>query len=132
MCVDFKDNLNGWLYGKVFSTLFKLTSFFKEKDKVIQILMQECTKCNSRLETFIIKKQEGIPDYSWTIVQCTNCKEFNLISIGPDIKVYRNGNYKEIEILPKSDHTLEQANSRLEQLKFLERIKDIIITNCIY
>jgi len=119
--VDFKYNLNSWLYGKVLNTLFKVTSFFKGKDKIIETLSQDCTKCASKLETFIIRKEEGIPDYNWTIIQCNNCNEFNLLSTGPNIKELRFGNYKSIEQLPKTEYTEEQANVRLEQIKFFRK-----------
>jgi hypothetical protein len=119
--VDFKDNLNNWLYGKVLNTLFKVTSFFKEKDKIIETLSQDCTKCGSKLETFIIRKEEGIPDYNWTIIQCNNCNEFNLLSTGPNIKELRFGNYKSIEQLPKTEYREEQANVRLGQIKFFRK-----------
>ncbi|MBT9395562.1 DUF4844 domain-containing protein [Hymenobacter sp. NST-14] len=119
--VDFKDNLNSWLYGKVLNTLFKVTSFFKGQDKIIETLSQDCTQCGSKLETFITRKEEGIPDYSWTIIQCNNCNEFNLLSTGPNIKELRFGNYKSIEQLPKTEYTEEQANTRLEQIKFFRK-----------
>lgn len=119
--VDFKDNLNSWLYGKVLNTLFKVTSFFKGQDKIIETLSQDCTQCGSKLETFITRKEEGIPDYSWTIIQCNNCNEFNLLSTGPNIKEYRFGNYKSIEQLPKTEYTEEQAKARLEQIKYFRK-----------
>jgi hypothetical protein len=119
--VDFKDNLNSWLYGKVLNTLFKVTSFFKGQDKIVETLSQDCTQCGSKLETFITRKEEGIPDYSWTIIQCNNCNEFNLLLTGPNIKEYRFGNYKSIEQLPKTEYTEEQANARLEQIKFFRK-----------
>jgi hypothetical protein len=119
--VDFKDNLNSWHYGKVLSTLFKVTSFFKRGDKTIETLTQDCTKCGSKLETFITSKQEGLSDYSWTIIQCNDCNEYNLLSIGTNIKAYRFGNYKPIEQLQKTDYTEEQANIRLEQIKYFRK-----------
>jgi hypothetical protein len=119
--VDFKDNLNSWLYGKVLYTLFKVISFFKGKDKIIETLSQECTQCSTKLETFIIRKEEGIPDYNWTIIQCNNCNEFNLLSTGPNIKELRFENYKSIEQLLKTEYTEEQANVRLEQIKFFRK-----------
>jgi hypothetical protein len=119
--VDFKDNLNSWLYGKVLNTLFKVTSFFKGQDKIVETLSQDCTQCGSKLETFITRKEEGILDYSWTIIQCNNCNEFNLLSTGPNIKEYRFGNYKSIEQLPKTEYTEEQANARLEQIKYFRK-----------
>ncbi len=119
--VAFKDNLNSWLYGKVLNTLFKVTSFFKGQDKVLEALAQDCTKCSLKLETFIIRKEQGIPDYSWIVIQCNNCNEYNLLSTGPNIKELRFGNYKSIEQLPKTEYTEEQANVRLEQIKFFRK-----------
>ena len=119
--VDFKDNLNNWLYGKVLNTLLKVTSFFKGQDKIVETLSQDCTQCGSKLETFITRKEEGIPDYSWKIIQCNNCNEFNLLSTGPNIKEYRFGNYKSIEQLSKTEYTEEQANVRLEQIKYFRK-----------
>ncbi len=119
--VDFKNNLNNWLYGKTLNSLFKITSFFRGKEKVIEILSQNCTKCDLKLETSIIKKEEGIPDFSWLIIQCNNCKEYNLLSIGPNIKQYRFGNYTLIEELPKEQYTEEQANTRLAQIKYFRK-----------
>lgn len=119
--VDFKDNLNSWLYGKVLNALIKVTSFFKAQGKIVETLSQDCTQCGSKLETYITRKEEGIPDHSWTIIQCNNCNEFNLLSTGPNIKEYRFGNYKSIEQLPKTAYTEEQANARLEQIKYFRK-----------
>ncbi len=119
--VDFKDNLNSWLYGKVLNTLFKVTSFFKGQEKIVETLSQDCNRCGSKLETFILRKEQGIPDYSWTIIQCNNCNEFNLLSTGPNIKELRFGNYKLEEQLPKTEYTEEQANTRLEQIKYFRK-----------
>jgi len=119
--VDFKDNLNSWLYGKVLSTLLRVISFLKGPEKFVETLSQDCTKCSSKLETFIKRKEDGIPDHSWTIIQCDNCNEFNLLSTGPNIKEYRFGNYKSIEQLPKQEYTKEQAYQRLEQIKFFRK-----------
>jgi hypothetical protein len=119
--VDFKDNLNSWLYGKLLNALFKVTSFFKGQDKIVETLSQDCTQCSSKLETFITRKEEGIPDYSWTIIQCNNCNEFNLLSIRPNVKELRFGNYKLIEQLPKAEYTEERANVRLEQIKYFRK-----------
>jgi len=119
--IDFKDNLNNWLYGTVLNTLFKVTSFFKRQDKVVETLTQECTECRLKLETLITRKEEGIPDHSWTIIQCKNCNEYNLLSVGPNIKEYRFGNYQSIEQLPKTEYTEKQANVRLEQIKYFRK-----------
>jgi hypothetical protein len=119
--IDFKDNLNNWLYGKVLSTLFKFTSFIKGRGKIDDKFSQACTQCGSILETFILRREKGIPDHCWTIIQCNNCNEFNLLSVGPNIKEFRFGEYKSIEQLLKSEYTEEQARARLEQIKHFRR-----------
>lgn len=96
-----------------------MSSFFKGKNK--EILSQECTKCGLKLETFITKQHIGIPDYSWKIIQCDNCKEFNLLSTGPDIKELRYGHYKLIEQLPKTEWNEEEAAIRLNQIKLFRK-----------
>lgn len=119
--IDFKDNLNSWLYGSVLNTFFKVTSFFKSQVSNKKILSQDCTKCNSKLETYIIRMQEGIPDSSWKIIQCDNCKEYNLLSTGPNIKELKFGNYKLIEQLSKTEFNEEEAFIRLNQIKVFRK-----------
>jgi len=119
--INFKDNLNGWLYGSVLSNLFKLTSFLKGKNSFKETLSQDCTKCTSKLETFIVRKQEGIPDYSWKIIQCNTCNEFNLLSTGPNIKELRFGNYKLVEQLSKTEFNEEEAFIRLNQIRVFRK-----------
>lgn len=119
--IDFKNNLNNWLYGTFLNTLFKVTSFFKGKEKILETLSQDCTKCDSKLETFIIRKEEGIPDYNWTVIQCNVCKGYNLLSKGPNIKESRLGNYISIEQLAKNQFTYEQALIRLKQIQFFRK-----------
>lgn len=119
--VDLKDNLNKWLYGSFLNTLFKVTKFIKGKEKIIRTLSQDCTNCHEKLETYILRTEDGIPDYTWKIIQCNNCDEYNLQSTGPNIKESRVGNYKFVEQLQKNDFTEEQANIRLEQIKHFRK-----------
>lgn len=119
--VDIADKLNGWLYGKGLNTLLKVMSLFKAKEKVVETLTQECTGCSSKLETFIVQKQEGIPDYAWTIIKCKSCSEYNLLSVGPNVKQYRFGEYTPDENLPKAEYTEEKARLRLEQIKYFRK-----------
>jgi len=51
--VDFKDSLNNWLYGRVLNSLIKIAYFFKGREKIIETLSQNCTSCDSKLETFM-------------------------------------------------------------------------------
>jgi hypothetical protein len=119
--VDFKTNLNNWLYGRGLNYIIKVISFFKAREKVIETLSQNCTSCDLKLETYIFKKEDGIPDYNWTIIQCNNCREYNLLSTGPNIKELRFGNYKSVEQLPKTEFTEELAKQRLEQIRFFRK-----------
>jgi hypothetical protein len=115
--VDINDNLNKWLYGSVLSTLFKIGNTIKSRS-TIETIAQSCTKCDIDLETHIIKKDKSIPETSWLVVKCNNCKELNLLSLGPGIKETRNGNYTWIRTLFKGDYsTYEKALVRLEQIK---------------
>jgi len=119
--VDLKDNLNSWLYGTVLSTLIKVIAFIKGPEKIRAVLSQACTNCGTRLDTFILRKEEGIPDYPWTIIQCNNCKEYNLLSPGPNIKELRFGEYSFVEQLSPAEFTEEQAKQRFEQIKYFRR-----------
>lgn len=118
--INFKNNLDRWLYGATLSTLVNLKSLLTTV-RIIDTKSQPCKKCEAVLETFIMRKEEGIPDHSWQIVQCKNCKDYALISIGPDVKELRFGNYDLIEHLPKAEFTEEQAEVRVEQLRFFRK-----------
>lgn len=119
--VDFKNELNKWLYGYVLNCIFKISEFIRGKEKVIEILSQGCTKCNSNLETFILRKDFSIPDSDFFIVRCKSCREFNLIDKGPNIKQLRFGEYELEEQLSRSQYDLEGAKIRLKQLQFFRK-----------
>ena len=121
LTVDIKDDLSKWLYGSTLSTLLKVSSFLRGPKKVVSTLSQDCTGCGSKLESYIMKREKGIPDDVWYIVQCAKCGEYNLLSPGPDIKELRFGQYKVVEQLQKAEFTEEQAKTRLEQIKFFRK-----------
>jgi hypothetical protein len=118
--LDFKNELNSWLYGSFLSTLIRLKEIVNP-ERIVETLSQDCTQCNSRLETFVTKKEKGIPDYQWEIVQCNDCGEYNLLEMGPDIKMARKGNYKYVEPIRKDEFTFEQAKTRLEQIRYFRK-----------
>lgn len=119
--VDMTDKLNRWLYGGVLNSLLKVAKLFSGKQKIVETLRQDCTKCSSKLETFIIKRQEGIPDSSWFIIQCNNCDEYNLLTKGPNIKEMKFGNYKLTEQLSKLEYDESEAKIRLNQIRFFRK-----------
>ena len=115
---NFKDNLNSWLYGKTLNFFFKTVAAIQGKEKILETLSQECNGCKAKLETFITHKQEGIKSTDWFVVQCDNCKEYNLIESPPDAHQLKFGSYKWIDTLSKAEYTDEAAHVRLEQIKF--------------
>ena len=119
--VDFKSELNNWLYGTLLNLLIKITELIKGKEKIIETLVQNCTKCNSKLETFILEKNEEILDSGFFIVRCKSCREYNLIEKGSKIKRLRFGEYELTEQLAKKDYDLEGAKIRLKQIQFFRK-----------
>lgn len=118
--IDFAGNLNRWLYGSTMSALLKIVAFFNP-EKVLDTIKQTCPTCGGALDTFITRKEEGIPDYNWNIVQCKNCKDYSLVSCGPNVKEARFGNYEVIEQLSKQEFSKEQAQMRLEQIRHFRK-----------
>lgn len=119
--VDFKNELNKWLYGSLLSYIFKVSNFFRGKEKITETLSQNCTKCESKLETFILSKEDSILDSDFLIVRCKSCREFNLLDNGPNVKQLRFGDYELVEQLPKSNYDLSGAKIRLKQLQFFRK-----------
>jgi hypothetical protein len=118
--VDFNENLNRWLYGSVLTTLMKMQKILKP-EKIVQTLRQPCTKCETQLETHILRKENGIPETSWIVAKCINCGELNLLSTGPNVKETRFGNYQWVDSLSMDEYTYQQALTRLEQIKFFRK-----------
>lgn len=118
--IDIKSDLNKWLYGSLFNSILKFSKIIKiESPK--ETIQQPCTKCGIQLESYIVKKEAGIPDTSWLIIKCNNCGELNLLSIGPDVKEFKFGNYQWVEALNKEEYNNEQALVRLEQIKVFRK-----------
>ncbi|NML39523.1 DUF4844 domain-containing protein [Chitinophaga sp. G-6-1-13] len=121
--VDLKDELNKWLYGSFLVSMMKVVDFIKgkKKEKVLEIRSEACTGCSQPLEALVLEKQQGIPDTDWWIVQCNSCREYNLFSIGPNIKELRFNGFHQVESLPRREFTEEQAFIRLEQIKYFRQ-----------
>jgi hypothetical protein len=118
--IDIKADTNKWLYGSAINLILQAQKLIKSK-KVALTLTQPCFKCGVQLETIITEIETNIPSDSWLIVKCNNCKAFNLISIGPNIKGLRFEGYERIESLSKTEYTQEQAIIRLEQIKYFRK-----------
>ncbi len=115
--IDFKENLNKWMYGSALIYFLKVATFLKSIGNRTETLTQDCTKCEAKLESFITAKQKDIVSVSYKIVKCKSCNEFNLMDWGDGVKSLSFGEYEIVEQLFKDNYTLEKANLRLEQLK---------------
>jgi len=119
--VDFKNNLNKWLYGSILNSLLKFSELIRGKEKIIETLSQNCTKCNTKLETFILEKNNEITNSDFLIIRCKSCGEYNLIDIGSKIKRLKFGEYELTEQLSREDYSLEEAQIRLKQIQYFRR-----------
>jgi hypothetical protein len=118
--VDIRKRLNRWVYDFFLTSLAAIARFLRP-DLAKATLSQPCTQCGSQLETKILRKKAGIPDFNWLVVKCNQCSELNLLSLGPDIKEARYGNYKVVDNLPKEEFTHEQALTRMLQIKYFRK-----------
>ena len=114
--VSIKDDLYNWLYRFDKDVSLAITKHFKPQE-IIETRTQPCTTCGIQLESQIMQIEEGISDMGWLIVKCLNCNECNLITPGNRIKEIKFGNYQLIETLSKVVYSLDQAKSRLEEIK---------------
>ena len=119
--VDIKNSLNSWLYGIILNSLLKITYLLKRREQIIEIFSNACTKCGSKLETFILKNEVGISDHNWYIIRCDACNELNLLTLKPDIKEMRFGKFKIVEQLDRNNYTEAQAKTRLEQIRYFRK-----------
>lgn len=119
--VEFKNELNKWLYGSILNSLIKISEFLKGKEKIVETLSQNCTNCHSKLETFVLEKDETIPESDFFIVKCKSCREYNLIDKGPKIKRLRFGEYELTEQLSRKNHDFDGAMIRLKQIQYFRK-----------
>lgn len=118
--VDFKDNLNSWLYGSLLTTLMKIQRIIRP-ERILETLRQPCNKCGIQLETHIMRIEEGLPETSWLVAKCNNCSELNLLSHGPNVKESRFRNYHCVETLSMDEYNYDEALTRLEQIKYFRK-----------
>lgn len=118
--VDIRYQLNRWLYDTILAILLALTRLIRP-ERVIKTLQQPCRQCGTSLETRVLRKDNDIPDYQWLVARCNHCGELNLLSLEPGIRKLQFNNYQRVDALLKTDYTREQAQIRLEQIKYFRK-----------
>ncbi|MBN1397195.1 MAG: DUF4844 domain-containing protein [Bacteroidetes bacterium] len=112
--IDFNEDLNIWLYGRLIVKLRKI--FNKEDSEIIESMMIQCTKCQDTLTKAITRIEENIPEY-WTVVKCNKCGELNLFPAERNIKESRFINCTWIQSFAESEFDSIQINKKLNELK---------------
>jgi len=115
--IDFKDNLNGWMHGWLLVMLLRISRLLRP-EKIVATISQACNECNEQLDIIVLKKDAAVAYASWFIVKCANCNGYNLLSNEPGIAEMRYGAYRVVEILDKDAYSREQAQTRMEQIKY--------------
>lgn len=114
--IRFGDNLMRWLYGFFVYWLMKITRLLKP-ERILSTKKQPCTKCGSDLEIQLKKSGSG-RNGAWEIGKCLSCNEYNIIESFDDAKNQTFINFSYEESLSKEEYNEEQANIRLEQIKY--------------
>ncbi len=114
--IRFGDNLMRWLYGFFVYWLMKITRFLKP-ERILSTKKQPCTKCGTDLEIQLIKIGSGRTG-AWVIGKCLTCNEYNIMESFNDAKNQTFINFSYEESLSKEEYDEEQANIRLEQIKY--------------
>ena len=112
--IDFNEDLNIWLYGRLMVKLGKILD--KKSSQLIYSLTIQCSKCQDTLTKEITRIEENIPEY-WTIVKCNHCGELNLFPAKGKIKESRYTNCTWIQSFAKSDYDSIQIENKLNELK---------------
>lgn len=121
LSMDISRSLNRWAYGPALGSLINLKLALNRKNPPVETLSQPCVKCGNMLESHILEKEESSPGYSYEVVRCDTCDEYNLLDHGPGIKQLEFGNYQWVERLDKKEYTKEQAENRVEQIRFFRK-----------
>jgi hypothetical protein len=121
LSIKINNNLNAFLYGWLMVAFIKIHKIFTNPEKGIDTFSQNCTKCGSNLMTSILKTEVDNPKFGFEIVRCRVCGEYNMIVKGQWVKMAGRQNFDSIEFLSQDEFTLEQAKTRLEQIKLFRK-----------
>lgn len=114
--IRFNNNLMYWLYGPVIVVMLKISRLIKP-ERILETKKQPCTKCNADLEMQLLEKRSEV-DSVWVIGKCLSCNEYNLVESFPNSRETRYLNFYPEEYLSRDEYTKEQAEVRLEQVKY--------------
>jgi hypothetical protein len=118
--VDMKNQLDRWILGLELYIAFK-TMMAYAKRNIKETITYNCKNCEEEFYIHITKRSSDIPDVTYDIVQCSECREYNLIDKGAGIESFRFGKCDWVEQLEKSRFSEEQAIARFEQVKLFRK-----------
>lgn len=118
--VDFRYELNKWLYGYLIALFVKGSQIFKKgkENKLDKKILSSCTSCSSKLIINVIQEEENIDLINYLIVKCKNCNEYNLLNVAGVLNKVEFEGFELIEELSGVDYSLDEAKTRLKQIKF--------------
>ena len=111
--IDFNEDLNIWLYGKL---MVKIGKIFTKERKSIETESIQCTDCQESLNKVIVSFEENIPEY-WTIVKCNKCGSLNLFPAQGKINESRFENCTWIKSFAKSEFDSTQIEIKFNKMK---------------
>jgi Domain of unknown function (DUF4844) len=117
--IKFGNNLMRWLYGNFLFVLLKVGRIIRP-ERVIAIKRQPCTKCRAEIRIELKRKGSGRKS-DWILGKCMTCQEYNMMESFADAKITGYHNFFPEEHLGKDEYSEEQANIRLEQVKYFRK-----------
>jgi hypothetical protein len=117
--VDIKHQLNIFLYGYLLVGLIYIVRLIKPKRK-LKIIHEQCESCNAFF-TFELDLKTVRPNESWVICQCLLCRHYFLIAHQESSQRLTYKNCMPVEYLAKDEFTQNQAENRLEQIRYFRK-----------
>ena len=118
--IDFRHQLNNWLYGYIVMTAKRLLRILQPAG-MVEMAKQACTGCGTVLQTHVTEKTEGREEADWLIAKCHHCGEFNLVSPGAGVSIYKCVNYSVVDHLVKQKYSHAEAMLRMEQIRVFRK-----------
>lgn len=81
--VDYNENINKWVYGKLFYTISN--HFSNKESEVKDTIFKCCINCQDTIKLGVTSYKESIPE-KWVIIKCKKCITSNAIKLAKNIE----------------------------------------------